>query len=1078
MTAWSDLRSFRRRATAASAALAMGRGALRAVPVVAGVLTVAAVADRVLGLPGFARQAAWWAAVGGGAAALASGFLPLALFRPGSQSRALAARAAGGFREDDLRIAVELENDRSDGSPELRDAFVSTVVDRLKRTRASWCFPAQPWRRMALVASASALSAAAVAAFVPGLSSSFARILNPFVSSAVERAVRIVPGDARVPQGSDVEITLETIDARAAAPELLIRTSAGWDPAVPESDGRVRRYRLRNILEPVAYRVRWRGESSRRFEITPVPRARIASVSARITPPAYTGKPAFVQQSPEIAALSGSQAEVTAETSLDLSSADAVFSDGREKPAERLAARKIRIAFAVAGTGTYHFRLTDAAGNVTETEPYPIVASEDRPPEIELLSPTESLSIGEREKLPLTFDVRDDVALAEVRVEWEGNRGKESLSAVRFREDRDGGILTFDWDLAAAGLRPGDRIRYRLAAIDANTVTGPGIGHTGWLGLDVASFEREHEALEQALAAWRDKSVDLLAQVNSLKSRADKGLDRTEAIAGDFNNAAQLSSRLEAALEAIVSKMESDPLSDFGVMTEHQAIAEGYRAMNRSLVPAARGALNTGNRQGASSALDAMASEIERMTALSEELTKRQNARDAIDRGDALEKLGKDLLERLDGAAPNDPALMRQLQDIIQEAAKNLQELARSLQKMPDQLPEDFVNQQALKDIKLGSAQEMLQKIADAVRSGDMKGALAMAREFLKMTQDVREKLSDAHESYSSSGSAAELMKKIEEEQKKLSAAIAEQRALLSRTQQLETHRLERTMKAQENAFARLAERQRSAIAMAREALTPLVRTPQGIVFSAQVGPMLEVLRELETRKIDKGFEYLNSIVAQLRPIAVEVARSSATAGAAESVRRIADEEAAILAELTRLREARPEAPAAERPEFDALSRSQEALARQTHELRQRFQALSRMTASLGLPLTEALNKAAAEMKGASGSLGESDSRAALGHEQSALAALQDAESTLSQAQQSMSQMSQGGGSGGSPRIIARPSGSGGKTGSRSSPVRFPTADDYRPPREFREDLMESLKENYPKIYEEIIHRYYRRLAD
>ena len=57
----------------------------------------------------------------------------------------------------------------------------------------------------------------------------------------------------------------------------------------------------------------------------------------------------------------------------------------------------------------------------------------------------------------------------------------------------------------------------------------------------------------------------------------------------------------------------------------------------------------------------------------------------------------------------------------------------------------------------------------------------------------------------------------------------------------------------------------------------------------------------------------------------------------------------------------------------------------------------------------------------------------------------------------------------------------GGQTGSRgtaSGKVRLPKAEDYKPPKEFREELLRSLKEKYPDIYEDIIHKYFKRLSE
>ncbi len=76
--------------------------------------------------------------------------------------------------------------------------------------------------------------------------------------------------------------------------------------------------------------------------------------------------------------------------------------------------------------------------------------------------------------------------------------------------------------------------------------------------------------------------------------------------------------------------------------------------------------------------------------------------------------------------------------------------------------------------------------------------------------------------------------------------------------------------------------------------------------------------------------------------------------------------------------------------------------------------------------------------------------------------------------------MQQGEGqSGGSQiRAVSRPSGNAGQGNQRTGRVRLPKSDEYRPPKEFREDLLEALKEKYPKIYEDIIHKYYKRLVE
>ena len=105
-----------------------------------------------------------------------------------------------------------------------------------------------------------------------------------------------------------------------------------------------------------------------------------------------------------------------------------------------------------------------------------------------------------------------------------------------------------------------------------------------------------------------------------------------------------------------------------------------------------------------------------------------------------------------------------------------------------------------------------------------------------------------------------------------------------------------------------------------------------------------------------------------------------------------------------------------------------------------------------------------------------------------ALDELRSAQEDLQSAQSMMSEMAmeqggtgggENGSGGGQIRAIARPGGAPGSQGANGGKVRLPTANDYRPPKAFREDLLEALKERYPKTYEDIIHQYYKkRLAN
>jgi hypothetical protein len=174
---------------------------------------------------------------------------------------------------------------------------------------------------------------------------------------------------------------------------------------------------------------------------------------------------------------------------------------------------------------------------------------------------------------------------------------------------------------------------------------------------------------------------------------------------------------------------------------------------------------------------------------------------------------------------------------------------------------------------------------------------------------------------------------------------------------------------------------------------------------------------------------------------------------------------------------------------FQQLNEKQSALEGKLGGVKKSLQGLSRKTASLGNSLMESLSGAGGDMKDAAGELGKISSGPAQKKEESALAHLLDGLASMDDAQNMLQEM--GGGEEGDSPGGSDPGDSPGngrarimmRGGQRSSgldvnKVRLPRADDYRPPKEIREEILNALKEKYPKTYESIIHKYFKRLAE
>src|SRR6185295_9893796 len=105
-----------------------------------------------------------------------------------------------------------------------------------------------------------------------------------------------------------------------------------------------------------------------------------------------------------------------------------------------------------------------------------------------------------------------------------------------------------------------------------------------------------------------------------------------------------------------------------------------------------------------------------------------------------LNQLGDDLKKSLSQASSkgNLSAADRQrLESMMADAQKALEDIAKALQQFPQELPEDFVNQQALKQVNLSKSQDLLSRMRDAMERGDMKEAMALAEQFQSQVQTL-----------------------------------------------------------------------------------------------------------------------------------------------------------------------------------------------------------------------------------------------------------------------------------------------------------------------------------------------------
>lgn len=1072
---------FIKRSTWAMVVMAVARGILQASIALIPFFVALVLLDHFVELSAAFRKGIWFIGVGGGLFFFVHGFWPFSIFKLKSRSRSL-SMARKNLREDDLQIAYDFvrASDSSGVSADFKNDYLSRITQQLRASSLAHCFPLYPWKKIVVAVGCLLFICGTVFAFFPGWLPASGRVLFPFVSAQLRDFIEVRPGNAQVPFGTTVKVELKLKAVSVERPKLFVKGEGDWVEASADDESANHFYfELKNVVRPLSYRVFWKGEWGEKYVLRPVEPLRINDFEITISPPSYLGAPSKTQNTPEITGLAGSDVRLTAKLSQTVSDALLQLPDNEQI---KLLVNKQTVEgrFTLQKNGTYGFSFSQNR--------YPLQILPDEAPKISLLSPAEDLIVGLKDRLPITYEASDDMGLGEITLIFEKEReGLKKRRIKTFSETTPNALSTYDWDLNAEDFKPGDVFRFQIEAADKNTVTGPSRAQSEWRLIEIASFEKSHETIAQVLEAWREKALDLLGDVNTTKAALDKENADIPQVAASHMKSMQNSQEMESVLEKIVAMMEKDPLADYDVWLEHKEMAENMELMNNGLMQQANASLQTKNKEQASRAMEQISSELERMLALSEDLSKKQRASDVMELGDNLEKLGEDMVRQMEAMANAAPAeqneMAKAVNRMLAEANSYLQQLAKAVQQFPQELPEDFVNQEALKNLEVEKSNDILSQIQEAMKQGDYQKAMSLAKQYLEAAKKMSEQLSEAYNSYTESHSAEKLAEEMQQKMEKLDEISKKQQENLAETQKIESERLKQMMAEQEKFLDQLFREQAAVLERADRIVVDKNYNSQIIMgMASEITAMKMVRDEFEVHKVQRAPDLLNRIVMSLNNTQLLFSSSTASVPGLEALRDVLKREQEIAEKLKN--PSLPNTPPTDdqMKKMSSLKNSQNSLSKETQALKRDLQVLSRKSASLNMSVTEPLSNAASAMERAGKQLGEGKSRDAQKSEEEALSQLGAARESLAGAEEMMSGMQgqsgrPGGSSGSGPRVIVRPGGTGGR-GVQTGKVRLPTMNDYKPPREFREELLDSLKEKYPKAYEEIIHKYYKRLTD
>lgn len=608
--------------------------------------------------------------------------------------------------QERLSSAIELEADVGTGGSALMRAVVARqAAQGLSQLDLATPLPVGRATRRGAVGAIALAALLSPCLFFGSYRLLLARFATPWRN--LERTANltfvVVPGDATVSRGADVEITAEPhwSIARTEIAAAWLR----WSDAAGQQFERQMTWSaergtftatVADVLQPFDFEIAANRTRTRSFHIDVVDRPALAAASALIEPPAYTGR--AVQQIDgvvgELEVLRGSRLQLRLQFTLPVvraalkwmadpvTEAAAVETELTGKLSDD--GLSAEIEFVPESSGRIAIHIHDTLGLVLHHEPQRhIRLVEDAPPTVLFTDHSASSQAGPHDVLRFPVAAMDDIGLAALDLHYEvvgqpdsSGQIDSTVPLLGFRQAQD----KFSLDLAPLGLAEGAVLSVRARAADERPDPGP---NESWTEPQLITISTQAKSSE--LQELTERQQELAQTLQQLRAAVAKNRQTTEELhthaverqqaGAPFERAADVSAVAEAdrttiaEAERLAAMFELHPvLSSLGERTrtvgrEQLAEAAQQTANSRDAAPAERTSAlaAAGDRlKQAEAELEAIQRDLETLADLEQDLLELQRLADDAERlADGVQQLRKSTPQPPDSGPPaDDPEAM------------------------------------------------------------------------------------------------------------------------------------------------------------------------------------------------------------------------------------------------------------------------------------------------------------------------------------------------------------------------------------------------------------------------------------
>ncbi len=817
--------------------------------------------------------------------------------------------------------------------------------------------------------------------------------------------------------------------------------------------------------------------------------------------PAYLRRDAKILEnaSGEVFAPLGTLVNLSAKCAIDAERATVLVDDGPPIAATLSAEGRITATFLVEREGAYRVQLFPPSSDApVVTRAYPIAVETDAVPTIALFGLEPSNEITANDAVPFSFRAEDDHGLTRVDIVVSGAHGTARRTLRNIDPGRDWEEARVTWYPAEWDVDSNGSVTLWLEVRDNDTVSGPKVGVSERYDMILAGPERQHARVLEAKEALKETLIallgDLLVQHEGRSQSKPPDVHKAERAMLD-----QDTQRVFAAFAELAALMDADPLEEITVLRASSALQEElldrWDALSRLLDKRVEGDQESFTAPGDRAfrlARQQFIETVERAVLSMESFANLQRMETLAAQGRDLRRTGdtlRDMLEALQrsGEAPDIQALLARLDDMERQLAQMAARFAAL-----DRLSAEWFQNPTGETREL---QEMMDRIREAIRNGDMAAAGKTLEDYLQATEELLAALEDMQreefeglrdEVVKDMEGVIEGLRQMERQQKTLLADTEATREALRQEVGLTDDYLDGTIERALKKVDRIRDQVDRAQAAVKAAGVPATSAQERRTRELldQLGTLEAALRARDllqshreavetlrgSRVVEAGLNILETRVRADLP----AARTHARAAVAESE--------ALLRELDDLLNRMERLQQAGVPQGQGLAARQRSLQRQGEALGQRLDRYAEDSPLIPSQWGQRIQQAAQSMDAASQKLETGELSGGAGDEQVALreigSLLQELESAREQIAQRMR-----GGTGGRGKIRFMPN-SGGRRGQREywggremRVGRVDISKEFEAPEAYRREIMEGMQGEAPARYKQLNRDYYEKLV-